>query len=323
MTEIYKINENNTITQKISLLNDMILAINGKIEEAKFNKNEIDALYTDLGSGYQHKFLREVLLGHTLATYTGWSHIKAESGYSIWKYTPTNYSYNILNQLYFDDKVLSNEGLATSETITTFNKVYTYSGSFVDNTTEASTEEGTAFDLLSDTDEYVYIGNPTTFGGIKFEFYTRGANYTLAIDYYGTAGWTELEIEDNTSDFESDGNIIWSIPVGWNTVAINGVTQYWIRIRTTTSPITTAKAYYIVPSESVIGLLALSSTEFFNEEWKWCTYGSDIYVTIRNTGNPSYEGSYFITSASSTANLQAFLISNHEFKLSHLDSTYS
>ena len=328
-TEFKKVNENLTVTEKISQLNNMILALRGMLEQSNFSKNEIDALYTDLGSSYQHKYLRNVSLGHTLATYTGFTHIHAESGYSIWKYTPTNYAYDALNKLYFDDKSLTNEGEATSETATAFDDVFLYDGStYTDNTTEAGTEEGTAFELMSDTTEYLYLGETSTFGGAKFEFSTRGSNYTLVGEYWNGSSWEELgasglEYTDATSGFESDGKITWDIPTDWTTVEIDGETKYWVRFSTTTSPVTVAEAYYIIPSDSVIGLLAMSSSEFLNEEWKFCSYDSSIYVTIRNTGNSSYEGDYHIRSASSTANKQAFFISNHEYTADYLDSTYS
>jgi hypothetical protein len=332
MTDFYKVNPSLTTSAKIELLNDMILALEGKIEKAEFNKNEVDALYSDLGSSYQHKFLRNQSLGHTLATYTGWTHVKAESGYSIWKFTPTTYTYNALNRVYFDDKIVENKGQATSETAESFFNVQMYDGAsgggnYTDNTTEAGTEEGTGFDLMEDTDDYLYIGDTNTFTGMKLEFETRGSNYTLVAEYYNGTSWVELDLsgrtyEDNTSNFESDGRIEWSLPDDWATVAINSVTKYFIRLSTTTVPVTVAKAYYLIPGASVPSLLALSSTEFFNEEWKWCEYDGDIYMTIRNTGNSAYEGDYFLTSASSAANKQAFWIDNHEVVSDYQDSTY-
>ena len=160
----------------------------------------------------------------------------------------------------------------------------------------------------------------------KFEWQTRGSNYTLKLEYYNGA-WTELtantnDLDDDTSNFQSDGKISWTIPDDWSTVAVNSITKYWIRISTTTDPVTTAEAYYIIPGDSVIGLLALSSTEISNEEWKWCSYTTAIYVTIRNTGNTAYEGNYYIASASSTTNKQNFFCWNHQYLLDHQDSTY-
>jgi hypothetical protein len=326
---IEKINNNLPTTTKIDLLNNMILELYGLVEQGKFDINEINAIYDSLGSGYTRKYLRNQLLGHTLTTYSGWSHIHAESGYSIWKFSPTNYTYNALNQLYVDDKMLENRLLADSEAVITFDHVYLYTGStYIDNTTEAGTESGTSFSLMSTTSQYLYAGvTSSTFAGITLEFATRGSNYNLYLEYYNGSVWTELDTSgttygDDTSNFESDGRIYWEIPSNWATVAVNGQVDYWIRISTITAPVTTATAYMVTPSNSVISLLRLSSEEILNEDWAWCTYGSAVYVTIRNAGASAYEGDYFISSSSTAINKQNYFISNHEFKADYQDSTF-
>lgn len=326
---VYRVNDTNSASEKIRLLNEMILEVNGGVSNAKFDVNELTQLFTDLG--YDRKFLRNQSLGNSISTYTGWTHLKAESGYSIWSYTPTNYVYNSLNQLYLDSKVLDNRGQATSESATVFNKVFFYNGDsgtgYTDVTAEAGTEEGTEFELMDSTTDYLYIGDTSTFGGIKFEFQTKGSNYTNTVQYWSGSAWTTLtaltnNYDDDTSNFESDGDITWDIPGDWDTTTVNSSSQYWIRIVTSTDPVTEAKAYYIIPNASVIGLLAMSSSEIQNENWAWCSYSSSIYVAIRNSGNSTYEGEYFITSSSSTANLQNFFIYNHAFTADYEDSTY-
>jgi hypothetical protein len=326
---IYKINANLPVTTKIDLLSDMVLELEGLISQADFNKNEIVQVIND--SGIDTKYLRNQSLGHTLATYTGWTHVSAETGYSIWKYSPTNYTYNSLNQLYFDDKLISNKLQASSETATTFDKVYLYNGdsgsSYIDDTTEAGTENGTEFSLMDSENDYFYCGLSTTFNGIKFEFQTRGSNYTLRVDYWNGASWVALTsttngLEDDTNNFASDGRIVWNTIGDWATKSVNSQTKYWIRISTTTDPVTVAKAYYVIPANSVISLLALSSSEILNEDWAWCSYGSAVYVTIRNAGDTAYEGDYYITSSSSTTNKQNFFISNHEISADYHDSSY-
>lgn len=330
---IRRLNTSQEQREKIRQLNEMIMELKGLIEQAKFNKNELDNLYAQLAvSGYSldRKFLRNVSLGHTAGTYTNWSHLKAETGYSIWKFTPTHYAYNALNQLYLDNILLRNLGEATSESATTFDKVFFYNGStYTDDTTEAGTETGTEFGLMEDTSDYLYVGHSTTYGGIKFEFQTRGSGYGLTLEYWNGSSWSELtssgsSLDDNTSDFESDGLIEFDIPGNWATTTVNSVaSKYWIRISTTATPITVAQAYYVVPANSVIGLLALSSDEIINGDWAWCSYNGSIYVTLRNAGSSAYEGNYYITSSSSSINLQNFFIYNHEISLDHEDSTYS
>jgi hypothetical protein len=323
---IERINDNLPTSSKISTLSEQLLEIFGLVKQAAFDKNEVEQLTTDFG--LSRKYLRDQSLGHTLATYVGWTHIQAESGYSIWKYSPTNYKYNSLNELYLDDVVFENRGLADSEIATTFDNVYLDEGSvFTNNTTEAGTEDGTSFSLMNDTSDYLYVGLSTTFAGISFEFDSRGSNYTLECEYWNGSSWTSLDVsgatyEDDTSNFESDGRIYWTIPSNWATTSVNGLTKYWVRIFTSTVPTTVAEAFLIIPANSVVSLLKLSSTEIFNEDWAWCSYGTAIYVTIRNIGQSSYEGNYYITSASSSINKQNYFIHNHEFTSDYEDSTY-
>ncbi len=328
---IYKVNENLGTSIKISTLNDMILELEGNLARGIFCKNEIEQLYTDLD--FSRKYRREIPLGNSLTTYTDWSHIHSETGYSIWKITPSYYTYDSKNNLYFDNKIFSNKGLADSETAIAFDKVFFYDGAtYTDHTTEASTEVGTEFSLMDGVSDYLYLGYSSIFKGIKFEFQTRGKNYTLKVEYYddtsGINNWVQLtananNLSDNTSNLSSDGRITWDAPSGWGLTTVNSSSKYWIRISTTTIPVTTAKAYYIIPGNSVISLLALSSEEILNEEWSWCSYGNSIYVTIRNVGSTAYEGNYFITSGSSATNKQNYFIYNHAFTADYVSSAYS
>lgn len=326
--EIRRISTNLTTTEKIEQLNEMIMELAGLVGQGKFDINELDQIYDDLN--FDRKYLRNVSLGHTTGTYSNWSHVKAETGYSIWKIAPSNYSYNILNQLYFDNITLTNKGEATGETATSFDSVQLYDGvsAYTNLTTEAGTEGGTEFDINADTGDYLYIGHASQFLGVKFEFETRGSGYTLEFEYWDGSAWSDLtasgnSLTDNTSNFESDGLISFTAPGDWATTTVNAVaSKYWIRIKTSSTPVTVASAYFIIPGNTVVGLLALSSDQIFAGEWAWCSYSGSVYVTIRNAGSTVYEGDYFLTSSSSTINKQNFFIYNHEFKLDYVDSTY-
>ena len=127
---------------------------------------------------------------------------------------------------------------------------------------------------------------------------------------------------DGTQNFQSNGLVSWTIPGDWATVAINSETKYWIRFSTTTEPVGAGQAYQILPGDSVVGLLALSSVEIQEEEWKWCSFQTAIYVTIRSVGNTNYEGNFYITSSSSSTNLQNFFIHNHTFSSDYQNSSY-
>jgi len=329
---IQRISSDLTTTTKIEQLNDMIMQLNGLVSKGRFDKNEIDSLYTTLLAS-NRKFNRDVSLGNTLTNYNNWSHVIAESGYSIWKIAISDYTYNALNALYLDDKLLENKGEASSESASSFNKVFSYDGeTYTNNTTEAASVGGTEFEMPTETEnDYIYLGGNSTFGGAKFEFATRGSNYTLKVEYYNGSsgdGWEELTVNDdnlvdNTNDFESDGNITFDIPDDWELATINSEMKYWIRITSSTTPVTTAEAYYIVPANSVVGLLALSNSNVLNENWAWCSYGTSVYVTIPNDGAAAYEGDAYITSSSSATNKQNYFIYNHEYSIDYEDSDYT
>lgn len=327
---IYRIAQDLPTTTKFKLVNDMILELYGLLQQGKFDINELDYLFSVLPS--VRKFKRNVGLGNTTTTYTGWSHLLAESGYSIWKYTPTDYKYNANNKVYWGNKVLEYRGVASSESVSNFTSVFLYNGDsgsgFLDHTTEAGTELGTDFAVMNTTNDYLYLGSANMFGGAKIEWHTRGSNYTLKLEYWNGSAWITLDtntdsFEDGTNNFQSDGHLTWTIPSTWAVNSVNSTSRYWIRISTTTNPITIARAYYLVPKTSVIGLLALSSTEVLNEEWAWCSYNNNIYVTIRNMGNTNYEGNLFIASSSSSANKLNYFVYNNPFTADYEDSTVS
>ena len=331
---IYKINKNLPRLAQLTTLNDMIIEVNGKVEQGKFDKQELIQIYKDLG--IDRKFLyRDTVLGNTTTTYSGWSHVSAEVGYSIWKYSPTNYIYNINNEVYFDNKLLSLQGEADSETDTSFDYVYLYNGDsgagFTDNTTEAGTEGGTEFTIMNSTNDYLYIGSGSTFTGAKFEFETRGSGITLKLEYYdetsGVNAWVALsantnDLDDDTSNFESNGRITWTAPDNWGLASVNSQSKYWIRISSTGTPTTAPKLYSVIPGNCVTAKLALSSEEILNEDWAWCSYATAIYVTIRNSGTTAYEGNYYITSSSSATNLQNFFVWNHIYQANYQDTNY-
>lgn len=328
---IEKVNSALPTGTKVDNLSDQILELEGLIEQAKFDLNEVESIYS--GAGFPREFKRNIGLGNTVSTYTGWTHVHAEDSYSIWSYSGASYQYNTRNKLYLDNKVLTNRGQADSETALNFAKVFVYDGSYTDYTTAASTEGDTAIELMSATTEYLYVGYASTFQGVSFEFTTRGSNYTIVPQIYcsGASAWVGLtsavdSLSEQTSNFSSDGRISWALTgtgSGWSITGVNSQNLYWMRFKTTTTPVTVATADLIQPSNSVITLLMLSGDEVLDEDWAWCSYGSKVYVTIRNKGATAYEGSYYIKSSSSTANLQNYFVYNHEFTADYRDSTYS
>ena len=166
MSDFYRIDNRLPLNTQIKYLNEMILKLSGKIDQGKFDENEIEALYTDLGSSYTRKYIRKQGIGNTLAGYADWTHHKAESGYSIWKIQPSLYAYDADNEIYMNNKSLINQGQATALT-DQFDYIFTYDdesgGSYVDVTSDISTEESDEVAVLADTGDYLYIGLDSTF----------------------------------------------------------------------------------------------------------------------------------------------------------------
>jgi len=325
---VYKVNPGLPTTTKISNLNDQIISVYGEVQEAQFDTNELNALYTDLG--ISRMFLRNVLLGNTLGTYGGWTCLSVQTGYNIWKFTPATFTYNALNAIYWNGGLLTNMGLATSETATTFVDVF-YEGGVLgwhNNTTAAGANiTANAFNLLVSTTDYQYFGSASTFGGIAFTLPQRGSGVTLKVEYYNGA-WITLtantnNLVDDTLNLTSNGSITWNIPGDWTADTISGLTsKYLIRISSTTAINTIPTCSYAIPSSSVIGLLDLSSAEVIAGSWATCSYNGNIYVTIPNAGNAPSEGNTFITSTSTSTNLQNFFIYNNQFTANYQNSAY-
>lgn len=91
--------------------------------------------------------------------------------------------------------------------------------------------------------DHLYIGIDTAladsgpFESAIFDIGTAGAGYSLSTEYYNGA-WVALTSRDATGDLKVPGvnGIFWSAPSDWITVAINGITAYWIRLTVFAAP---------------------------------------------------------------------------------------
>jgi len=133
----------------------------------------------------------------------------------------------------------------------------TSSSRVIIDTTEANRVGGTAFTLLSDTNDYLYFGATSQFTELYIDVATAGTGMTTDWEYWNGSAWTSLTIttdetgpdNDGTNSFESDGKIAWSAPGDWATKQVDigdygpNIRNYWIRV--SASAISTAPtAYY-------------------------------------------------------------------------------
>jgi len=322
------IDRDTPVRQAIDRLVSNDRELEGKLLLRERRDLEIDGIYDYLQTSRKYSL---ITIGNTLSDYTNWQHLYADSGYSIWKYPVSNFKHSSDNLLLFDNKLVEYRGEANSETVTNFDKVFDYQNGatpvYNDVTAEAGTIGGTEFEILRNVGDYLYIGASQKFSTISMEFHTLGIGYTPKIEYYqngATPVWAEIQnYTDETNSFVSDGRIYFTIPSDWIQTDVNGVNLYWIRISTQVTPVTVAKVYSIIPGNSVIGLLNLTDEQILDERWAWCYFNGNIYVTIRNAGNPYYEGDVFITSSSSDTNKQNFFIYNHTYLLFHERADYN
>lgn len=124
-----------------------------------------------------------------------------------------------------------------------------------DNTTNANTLGGTAFTLLGDnSDDVFYWGCPQKFDGIYFNITTPAdAALTLDWEFWNGSAWTDIigPETDGTVGFTEDGWVTWAAgsQTAWATTTINGITAYFVRVKTATAASTWPTATWTPPCD--------------------------------------------------------------------------
>src|SRR4030042_703126 len=168
---VAKINQALPVSTKFNTLSDYTLENEGGVYAGKFDKYELDALYS--GTGLSRKYVRWQNLGGSGGARTGsgcwyeWEHvINQGNGTSVWKFPIYNFEDSDENLLLFDGKKVKYMGEATSETSLAFDSVFLYDGtSYTDKTTDASTKTENNFSVLADTSSFIYVGDDAVFTG--------------------------------------------------------------------------------------------------------------------------------------------------------------
>lgn len=121
-------------------------------------------------------------------------------------------------------------------------------GAFTDNTTDANSVGGTAFDAFAAVPvagDILYIGSSTIWENTTILLATAGVDggtTTLAYEYWNGAAWTAISsVVDNTSLLTQDGTITFEAPRDWAQTIVNGSANlYYMRIRITNADYVTA-----------------------------------------------------------------------------------
>lgn len=119
-------------------------------------------------------------------------------------------------------------------------RIYDDSGaSFTNEDADANNTTATDVTLLGDSNDILYIGSDVTtkkFDSCRIIISTSAAGGTRVLEYWNGAAWTTLSatFSSGTVDLLTGTTLFyWTPPSDWATVAINGVTTYWIRFRNT------------------------------------------------------------------------------------------
>lgn len=109
--------------------------------------------------------------------------------------------------------------------------VYVYDGStYQDRSAEADSLDGTPFDLMADSGDYLYLGKRTQFKQAYFDFAVTGSYGTLTWEYWNGSAWTSLSVSGTASGLDADGTITLTPPVDWAQTMVNSAQAYWIRV---------------------------------------------------------------------------------------------
>jgi len=156
---------------------------------------------------------------------------------------------------------------------------YTYNGStYTSRSSESRTAFGTAFTLLADNNDYVYVGlQDHPWGTVYFDIATAGSGLTVLWEYWNGSDWIDLDDisgpapSDGTINFAQSGAVsfILDYMTDWTTTAVSGTTAYWVRASTSAVTIAptcykTGTSYFATP---VFRAYTDSSTVSYYSAW--------------------------------------------------------
>ena len=121
-------------------------------------------------------------------------------------------------------------------------------GVFTDNTEEANSVGGTAFNAFAAVPangDILYIGAAAQWENLSFILVTAGVDggaTTLAYEYWNDAAWVDIPtVTDGTTLLTQDGTLRFEAPRDWTETAVNGSADlFYIRIRITNADYATA-----------------------------------------------------------------------------------
>jgi|GEM_PF-1023631 len=126
-------------------------------------------------------------------------------------------------------------------------------GTFVDNSAEADSLGGTAFEIIAEADDKLYLMKATPFTEVYFDFGTPGEYTGVAFKYWNGTEWTAVSnLTGAAAALAADGKATWDLPAGWTKTTINGYNGYAIEI--TATAVTTAALVNSIRQDAVVNV---------------------------------------------------------------------
>lgn len=107
-------------------------------------------------------------------------------------------------------------------------------GTFTDYSLEARDYLRDTFTLdYTEAEDYIYLGLRKPFYQNYIELSTFGSGLSLSVEYSTSAGWSSVDIEDDTKNLSRSGFIKWDLsdPSLWKASTVDGTDKYWLRLK--------------------------------------------------------------------------------------------
>jgi len=165
-------------------------------------------------------------------------------------------------------------------------------GAFTDETDEANDLTTNDMTLLPDVpvvNDAYYFGFESKAGGMTLNISTQGLwDGTITWEYWDGGAWSGLGIHSPTDAkwyFEDSGELSfeWTVPGDWATVAVNGVTAYYVRARVAT---------YIILTTVPKGKICWAEFYFYDDAMAWANdayNGLNLVLTAGMAGTRTWK----------------------------------
>lgn len=109
--------------------------------------------------------------------------------------------------------------------------IYSDGGSETNHSDDAQDFKRDSFNITLTTDDFIYVGYKKVINALYFQLeQLNTVSSSLAVEYYSDAGWSQLEVSDDTRAFSRSGFMTWARPSNAANLTVGGKELCWIRI---------------------------------------------------------------------------------------------